>query len=213
MHFGGDAIGFLFPMRPGEDCLALELQPEDFDAFRADPLASFLQRYSRLHGMEARLCGATLEGKLKGIKGVANYFRVPYGPGWALTGDAGYLKDFATGLGIGDAAAQAFWLADALGEWLDGAGWEETMTAFQQRRDETLLPSYEGTLAFVGLHDPPSERIDVLRALLAAPGLTRALGYALPETVASVLPKPQAAMAKGYAGEFRKAREAEEARA
>jgi flavin-dependent dehydrogenase len=213
MHFGGDAIGFLFPMRPGEDCLALELQPEDFDAFRADPFAMFLDRYSRLQGMEERLRGATLEGKLKGIKGVANYFRVPYGPGWALTGDAAYLKDFATGLGIGDAAAQAFWLAEALGEWFDGAGWDETLGAFQRRRDETLLPSYEATLAFVRMADPLPERIDVLRALLAAPGLTRSLGYALPETLGSVLPEPQAAMAAGYAGEFRKARQAEEARA
>ncbi|HET7566861.1 MAG TPA: FAD-dependent monooxygenase [Gaiellaceae bacterium] len=213
LHFGGDTIGFLFPMRPGEDCLALEVQPEDFDTFRADPLATFLERYSRLHGMEARLRGATLEGKLKGVKGVANYFRVPYGPGWALTGDAGYLKDFATGLGIGDAVGQAFWLADALGEWLDGADWDATMHAFHERRDATLLPAYEATLAFVRAQDPPSERVDVLRALLGAPSLARTLGSALPESLASVLPGPRAAMAEAYAADFRAARERRRARA
>lgn len=212
LHFGGDAIGFLFPMRPGEDCLAIEVQPDDFDAFRADPLATFLERYSRLHGMGARLRGATLEGKLKGTRGVANHFRVPYGPGWALTGDAGYLKDFATGLGIGDAAGQAFWLAEALAAWLDGADWEETMSAFQQRRDETLLPAYEATLAFVRAQDPPSERLDVLRALLAAPGSMRLLGYALPDSLASVLPPPRVAMAERFAAEFGAAREHETAR-
>lgn len=209
LHFGGDAIGFLFPMRPGEDCLALELQPDDFEAFRADPTTAFLERYSRLHGMEARLRGARLAGKIKGVKGVANHFRVPYGPGWALTGDAGYLKDFATGLGIGDALGQAFWLADALGEWLEGADWEAAMSAFHRRRDDTLLPSYEATLAFVRMHDPPPDRVDVLRALLAAPGLTRSLGHALTENLAAVLPPPRAAMAEAYAREFRARRDAE----
>jgi flavin-dependent dehydrogenase len=65
--------------------------------------------------MAARLDGALLEGRLLGMRGVANYIRVLYGPGWVLTGDAAYLKDPSTGLGIGDALAQAFWLADALG--------------------------------------------------------------------------------------------------
>ena len=45
-----------------------------------------------------------------------NYFRKPYGPGWALTGDAGYHRDFMTGLGINDAFLQAELLSDALDE-------------------------------------------------------------------------------------------------
>ena len=36
---------------------------------------------------------------------VPNYFRKPYGPGWALVGDAGYNKDFITAQGIMDALA------------------------------------------------------------------------------------------------------------
>ena len=38
---------------------------------------------------------------------VPNYFRKPYGPGWALVGDAGYIKDPITAQGIGDAFQDA----------------------------------------------------------------------------------------------------------
>jgi flavin-dependent dehydrogenase len=187
LFFVDRTIGFLFPMRPGEDCIALELQPEDFDVFRADPQAVFEERFRALPGMEARLRDASLEGKLKGIKGVANYLRVPYGPGWALTGDAAYLKDPITGLGIGDAVAQAFLLAEALGVWLDGADWNETMTGYQAKRDEVLLPLYELTLGALDGVPPPSADLDRLRAVLSNPFNTRSLSYWLPDNLDAFL--------------------------
>ena len=76
-------------MRPNEDCLALEIQPEDFEIFRADPRATFEEHFRALPGMAARMEGASLEGKLQGARGIENYLCKPYGPGWALTGDAG----------------------------------------------------------------------------------------------------------------------------
>ena len=50
-----------------------------------------------------------------------NYFRKPYGPGWALVGDAGYNKDFITAQGIIDAFLDAELCAAALDESLSGA--------------------------------------------------------------------------------------------
>jgi flavin-dependent dehydrogenase len=192
LHFGGDAIGFVFPMRPDECCLALELQPEEFDEFRSDSLRAFESRFRRLHGMEARLRGLTIEGKLQGTKGVANFLRVPYGPGWALTGDAAYLKDPATGLGIGDAVVQAFLLAGPVGEWLDGGDWETTMSSYHEQRDGAMLPFFEATLDFVGMRDPASETVDTLRAFLSQPAAARLFGSTLPATLESVLPPGQA---------------------
>ena len=49
---------------------------------------------------------------------VPSYFRRPYGPGWALVGDAGYLKDPCTAQGITDAFRHAEFLADALDDGL-----------------------------------------------------------------------------------------------
>jgi flavin-dependent dehydrogenase len=201
-------VGFLFPMRPGEDCIALELQPEDFDAFRADPQAVFEERFGALPGMEARLAGASLEGKLMGTKGVANHLRIPYGPGWALTGDAAYLKDPITGLGIGDAVAQAFLLAEALGTALDGGDWDETMAGYHAQRDELLLPLYELTLGALGGVSPPAAELDRLRAVLANPFTARGLSYWMPDNLETFLAPGSVARAELVARSFAEWREA-----
>ncbi len=49
-----------------------------------------------------------------------NFFRKPFGPGWALVGDAGYNKDFITAQGISDAFRDAELCASALDEALSG---------------------------------------------------------------------------------------------
>ena len=46
---------------------------------------------------------------------VPNFFRKPYGPGWALVGDAGYNKDFITAQGINDAFRDAELCATRIG--------------------------------------------------------------------------------------------------
>ena len=195
-------IGFVFPMRPDEDCLALEFQPEDFEAFRADPLATFLERFGALPGMAARLAGARLEGKLLGTRGIENYFRKPYGAGWALAGDAGYLKDPATGTGIGDALTQTFPLAQALDAALRGADWEASLGAFQRARDEALLPMYRFTMGAVQLRDAPPESMAWLRAAVMSPHVCRQVMYWLPSPLATELPPAVAPMVRALAGYF-----------
>lgn len=188
--FVGDRIGFVFPMQPGVDCLALELQPEDFAAFRAAPQAAFEERFRALPGMAVRLREATLMGQMQGSQGIANHFRQPYGPGWALTGDAGYLKDPSTGSGIGDALTQSFWLADALDATLRGADWEASLGEFKRRRDETMLPFYHATLQFTQQRDTPGEDLAWLRAALSGPFFARMLANNLPPMLLGTFPGP-----------------------
>jgi 2-polyprenyl-6-methoxyphenol hydroxylase-like FAD-dependent oxidoreductase len=204
IFFGDERMGLIFPMRPGEDCLALAPRPGDFDAFRADPRGAFEAHYRALPGMAARLDGATLEGKIRGTRGVENFFRRPYGPGWALTGDAGHLKDPSTGTGMGDALSQSFWLTDALDAALRGADWDTTLADFQRRRDEALLPGYRATLAFTRQPDAPPEAVAWTRAALAAPPFVRLLatgmGAALPAAFdPEVLPRV-AQLARAFGG-------------
>ena len=52
--------------------------------------------------------------------GVANYFRKPYGPGWALVGDTGYDRDTITAQGISDAFIDADDLAEAFDAGFSG---------------------------------------------------------------------------------------------
>ena len=141
-------IGFIFPMQPGVDCLALEVLPDDFPAFRTALRETFMSRFEALPGMAARLKDATLEGKLLGTRGVENYFRTPYGPGWALTGDAGYCRDPSTGTGIGDSLEQSFLLAEALHAALSGGDWDVSLADYQRQRDEMLMPTYQATVGY-----------------------------------------------------------------
>src|SRR5579885_1811722 len=147
--------------------------------------ATFEAGLRRLPGLARRLDGARREGPIRGIRGVENYFRVPYGPGWALTGDAAYCKDPITGLGIGDAFTQAFLLSEALQAVAAGADWHATMQTYQQRRDRTMLPSYEETVALARASAVPAEAIGWLRAVLGNPWQARWLAAQMPAIVAS----------------------------
>jgi flavin-dependent dehydrogenase len=196
LFFGGDNITFFFPMREGEDCIAIEIQPEEFESFRSNLGTEFEARVRRLPEMRRRMQNAHLEGKLMGVKGIDNFFRKPYGPGWALTGDAGYLKDPSTGTGIGDAMEQSFLLAEALGAAFDGGDWEAAMSAFQTKRDHLMRPSYEATLAFTRMRDMSTLQEDVLRAVFLSPGTTRAVANGIVSQLADLLPPAEAERVK-----------------
>ena len=95
-----------------------------------------------------------------------NFFRKPFGPGWALVGDAGYNKDFITAQGISDAFRDAEVCSSAIVDSLAGARtYEEAMGAYQAGRDEEVLPMYELTIQLASMEPPPPELQQVLGAV------------------------------------------------
>jgi flavin-dependent dehydrogenase len=88
----------------------------------------------------ARLRAATREERFVGTA-VPNYFRRPYGPGWALVGDAGYNRDLITAQGMHDAFRDAELCATALDEAFSGTrAFEDAMADYQLTRDRQVLP-------------------------------------------------------------------------
>ena len=76
-----------------------------------------------------------------------NFFRKPYGPGWALVGDAGYHKDPVTALGISDAFRDVELVSDALDEVLTGVRTEEEAFGhYERRRNELAKPVFDYTI-------------------------------------------------------------------
>jgi 2-polyprenyl-6-methoxyphenol hydroxylase-like FAD-dependent oxidoreductase len=69
-----------------------------------------------------------------------SFIRRPFGPGWALVGDAGLVMDPITGQGIGDALRDAELLAEAVEAGLGGrrplAG---TLADYERARDRAAL--------------------------------------------------------------------------
>src|SRR5262249_59666989 len=106
---------------------------------------------------ESRFVGGAIPG----------YVRKPYGPGWALVGDAGYQKDPCTASGITDAFTSAELLAEAIDEGFSGRQpLEEALAAYEQRRNQSELPYYEMTSQLATLEPPPPEP-KPLQAVLA----------------------------------------------
>jgi uncharacterized protein (TIGR03083 family) len=75
------------------------------------------------------------------------YYRSAAGPGWALVGDAGHFKHPTTGQGIGDALAQAEYVADDLLAGGDLAGYERW-------REERSSEAYEFSFRAARPPDP-----------------------------------------------------------
>jgi flavin-dependent dehydrogenase len=78
--------------------------------------------------------------RLHGFPGHVGFFRKPYGPGWALVGDAGYFKDPLTSHGITDALRDAELLATAIDDGSDSA-----LVDYQEQRDAVSLDLFEAT--------------------------------------------------------------------
>jgi flavin-dependent dehydrogenase len=94
------------------------------------------------------------------------HVRKPYGPGWALVGDAGYQKDPCTASGITDAFGSAEWLADAVDAGCSGREpLEQALARYEQTRNNTELPYYELTTQLAALAPPPPEIARLLEAL------------------------------------------------
>lgn len=134
-------------------------------AYKSDPEANFLATVDRAPAFGERLRAATRESRFVGAS-CPNFFRRPYGPGWALVGDAGYTKDPITAQGISDAFNDAELCAAAIGASLRGERpFDDAMADYQRARDERVLPLYEFTTELAKL-EPPSEEQQQLFAAL-----------------------------------------------
>jgi menaquinone-9 beta-reductase len=102
------------------------------EEFRPDVAVGYRRVLERVApDLVPRLSGARLVSPLRGSAGEVGYLRRPWGPGWALVGDAGYYKDPLTAHGISDALRDAELLARAIAR-----GDETALRAYEAARDE-----------------------------------------------------------------------------
>jgi flavin-dependent dehydrogenase len=134
-------------------------------AYKADAESNYLKTLELAPDMADRVRGATREARFAG-GGVPNFFRKPFGPGWALVGDAGYTKDPITAQGITDAFRDAELCAFALDATFAGRRtFADAMSDYQRKRDTEVLPIYEFTTQLARLEAPPLEMQQLLGAV------------------------------------------------
>lgn len=140
------AASFVFPSDDNLTLVGFGVQRDRFDAFREDHRGNYLAGLQTLPPVMERLGDTELEGPIVGTGDLANFLRVPAGPGWALVGDAGCHKDPHTIQGMGDAVRSAVLLSEELNNWFTGEKAEdEAGRAYHQRRDADLKPMYDFT--------------------------------------------------------------------
>jgi 2-polyprenyl-6-methoxyphenol hydroxylase-like FAD-dependent oxidoreductase len=141
----------------------------EFDRVKADLERNYRGVIDLVPEFAARLAGARRESRFAGAA-IPNYFRKPFGNGWALVGDAGYIKDPITGQGILDAFRDAERCVLALDESFSaGRKFDAAMADYQQDRDNQVLPMYEFTCEIAALQPSPPELQLLIEALPGNP--------------------------------------------
>lgn len=154
-----------WPTNDGRTVVICGLPMRDFKANRSDIEAGYLATIGLVPSFADRAAAAVREDPLVGMA-VPNFFRRPYGPGWALVGDAGYLKDFITAQGIQDAFRDAELCVRALDQTFTGRQtFGSAMKEYQESRDRQVLPMYEFTAQLASLDPPPPEMRQLLGAV------------------------------------------------
>jgi 2-polyprenyl-6-methoxyphenol hydroxylase-like FAD-dependent oxidoreductase len=129
----------------------------EFAANKKDIEGNFLATIGLAPDFADRLRRARRESRFAGAA-VPNYFRRPYGSGWALVGDAGYNRDFITGQGMTDAFLDAELCVQAIDQALWGRQpFEAAMARYQQSRDARVKSMYDYTCQLATLDPPPPD--------------------------------------------------------
>lgn len=136
-----------------------------FEENRRDPERAFMEMLDRAPEFSERVRNAKREERFRGAA-VPNFFRKPFGDGWALVGDAGYNKDFITAQGIADAFRDAELCVEALDAWFSGReAYDKAMTRYQTARDNHVFPIYDFTIEFASLAPPPPQQLQLMSAI------------------------------------------------
>jgi flavin-dependent dehydrogenase len=165
-HPGVNRGSFGWMTNDGLALVGVGFAAKDHPAVRADIEGNYLRAIAEdAPDLAERLRNGHREERFVGGL-VPNYFRKPYGPGWALVGDAGYLKDPCTAEGITDAFHGAELLVEAIDSGLSGRRpLDAALEEFERQRNQAAFPLYEFTCQLATLAPPPPEMQKLLGAL------------------------------------------------
>jgi 2-polyprenyl-6-methoxyphenol hydroxylase-like FAD-dependent oxidoreductase len=154
-----------WPTNDGLTLIVIGWPYAEFETNKRDVEGAFMAAIDLVPELAARVRAGRREERYFGMA-VPNFFRKPFGPGWALAGDAGYNRDFITAQGISDAFLSAEACTAALDEWFSGrAAYDAAMARYQSSRDDRVMALFHFTLQFAALEPPPPETQQLMAAV------------------------------------------------
>ena len=154
-------VSIAFPTNDGLTVVVNIWPLERLDEVRANLEEAFHRSLDELPNLGARVREARREERFFGMVARRNFFRKPYGAGWALAGDAGYHRDPITAQGMRDAFRDADLLSEAL---IDGSA--EALERFEQRRNEESAAMYRMTMERASFAPPPTQAMALMAAIV-----------------------------------------------
>ncbi len=150
-----------------EQTIAIAYWPHAaFHEVRSDIEGSFWKALELVPGLAERVRAGKRVERFRGTADLPNFYRKPYGPGWALVGDAGYHKDPITAQGMSDAFRDAELLAEALDAGFAGRRpLVDALADYEGQRNEATLPLFELTCQLAALQPPSLEQQQLFAAL------------------------------------------------
>jgi 2-polyprenyl-6-methoxyphenol hydroxylase-like FAD-dependent oxidoreductase len=168
VHMGERSGMAAFPTHDDLTLVIVGMPEDDFNAGRHDVEGTFREKLGTVPHFAERVQSGTREERFHTATDLAGYFRKPYGPGWALVGDAGYHLHPITEMGITDAFTDAERLATALGAvFAERSPYDDAMSGYQRERDEHVTAMYDMTFDFAQLEEPPPPEMQQLLGAVA----------------------------------------------
>ena len=163
------------------------MTPVDFRAARSDIERSYRAVVAECApDLAMALDNGVREGELVG-GAVASVMRKPFGPGWALVGDAGMTMDPCTAAGINNAFRDVEQLVAAVDRGLSGAiSMQEALGVYHTHRDAVGLPIYGLTRDLAAFDPPTPEMAALIGALAGNPQQTSRFIGVIAQTVSPV---------------------------
>src|SRR5215216_2929120 len=148
-HFVGNTLTYVFPTDANLTMVALSLPFSEFRSFKKEPLRRLQAHLESLPLLAPRLARAEIATEIYGSGNILSYQRTPFGPGWALVGDAHQVMDPWSGMGIDHASTHADFLADSLYRWLnEDVPWETAMNEYRRQARQWSAKSYRRTSTY-----------------------------------------------------------------
>jgi flavin-dependent dehydrogenase len=170
---------FASPTNDGLACIGVAWPHAEWNAYRADFEANYLATVDRWRSLAGRVRSGTREERFVGTATLPNYYRRPFGPGWALVGDAGFHKDPTTASGISDAFRDAELLAAAIDDGFSGgAAIRRSLADYERRRNAATLALYRLYTTYICPLTPIAPEFQAFTRTLAGnqPAIDRFLG-------------------------------------
>jgi 2-polyprenyl-6-methoxyphenol hydroxylase-like FAD-dependent oxidoreductase len=162
-----------FPTMDGLALIYATWPASEFKIVRADIGGHFMRAVDLAPRLAERVRAGRQAWRFIGTADLPNFFRTPWGPGWALVGDAGYHKDPYLAQGIADAFRDAELLADAVDRGLSGeTDLDAALAGYEAERNAAAMPAYEHNCQLATLAPPDHDRQRFLAAVSRSPGHT-----------------------------------------